>query len=121
MSRQELQQGFYRFDDDQREILIDRYDTPSPWMNYLSNGSFTAMLSQAGGGLAFYRSPQIFRLSAIGFFICPPTGPAPTCICGTTARDGTGVPPANRPPKSRTAGRRPTGWATPAFGRGTAI
>lgn len=77
MSRQELQQGFYRFDDDQREILIDRYDTPSPWMNYLSNGSFTAMLSQAGGGLAFYRSPQIFRLTRYRFFHLPTDRPGP--------------------------------------------
>ena len=77
MSRQDLQQGFYQFDDDRREILIDRYDIPSPWMNYLSNGSFTAMLSQAGGGLAFYRSPQIFRLTRYRFFHLPTDRPGP--------------------------------------------
>ena len=38
----------YRFDDEKREILIDDYRTPTPWMNYLSNGTFHAMISQTG-------------------------------------------------------------------------
>ena len=58
----------YRFDDEKREILIDDYRTPTPWMNYLSNGTFHAMISQAGGGVAFYKSPQIWRINHYRFF-----------------------------------------------------
>lgn len=62
---------FYRFEDEKREVRILRYDLPTPWMNYLSNGSFTTMISHAGGGVAFYRSPQIFRVNHYRFFHLP--------------------------------------------------
>ena len=61
----------YRFDDEKREILFDDYRTPTPWMNYLSNGTFHAMISQAGGGVAFYKSPQIWRINHYRFFHLP--------------------------------------------------
>ena len=51
----------YKFND--REITFDKYNTPTPWMNYLSNGTFHTMISQAGGGVAFYKSPQIWRIN----------------------------------------------------------
>ena len=59
----------YRFKD--REIIIDKYNTPTPWMNYLSNGTFHTMISQAGGGVAFYKSPQIWRINHYRFFHLP--------------------------------------------------
>lgn len=59
----------YRFKD--REIIIDKYNTPTPWMNYLSNGTFHTMMSQAGGGVAFYKSPQIWRINHYRFFHLP--------------------------------------------------
>ena len=49
----------YRFENQNREIVLSRYNMPTPWMNYLSNGTLHAMISQAGGGVAWYRSPQI--------------------------------------------------------------
>lgn len=61
----------YRFDDEKREISFDDFRTPTPWMNYLSNGTFHAMISQAGGGVAFYRSPQIWRINHYRFFHLP--------------------------------------------------
>ncbi len=61
----------YEFLDDQKAIRINRYDTPTPWMNYLSNGTFHAMISQAGGGVAFYKSPQIWRINHYRFFHLP--------------------------------------------------
>lgn len=61
----------YRFDNEKREISFDDYRTPTPWMNYLSNGTFHAMISQAGGGVAFYRSPQIWRINHYRFFHLP--------------------------------------------------
>jgi len=62
---------YYRFDDEKKEIAILRYDTPTPWINYLSNGTFHTFISQAGGGLAFYKSPQIWRITRYRFFHLP--------------------------------------------------
>lgn len=61
----------YEFKDEKKEIKIKQYDTPTPWMNYLSNGTFHAMISQAGGGVAFYKSPQIWRINHYRFFHLP--------------------------------------------------
>lgn len=61
----------YAFDNSRREISFDRYNTPTPWMNYLSNGVFHTMISQAGGGVAFYKSPQIWRINHYRFFHLP--------------------------------------------------
>lgn len=61
----------YQFHNDKREISFDKYNTPTPWMNYLSNGTFHTMMSQAGGGVAFYKSPQIWRINHYRFFHLP--------------------------------------------------
>ena len=53
----------YRFENQNREIVLSRYNMPTPWMNYLSNGTLHAMISQAGGGVAWYKSPQIWRIN----------------------------------------------------------
>jgi len=63
--------SYYSFDDDAREVIIKRYDCPTPWLNYLSNGTFHTMLSQAGGGLAWYKSPQIWRINRYRFYHLP--------------------------------------------------
>ncbi|GJM78796.1 hypothetical protein HMSSN139_12920 [Paenibacillus sp. HMSSN-139] len=44
-------QSYYSFRDAEKEIEFHRHDTPTPWMNYLSNGTFHTMLSHAGGGV----------------------------------------------------------------------
>lgn len=61
----------YQFNNDKKEITFDKYNTPTPWMNYLSNGTFHTMMSQAGGGVAFYKSPQIWRINHYKFFHIP--------------------------------------------------
>ena len=61
----------YRFENQNREIVLSRYNMPTPWMNYLSNGTLHAMISQAGGGVAWYRSPQIWRINHYRFFHLP--------------------------------------------------
>lgn len=61
----------YRFDNERREVIFDNYKTPTPWMNYLSNGTLHAMISQAGGGTAWHRSPQIWRINHYRFFHLP--------------------------------------------------
>ena len=37
----------------------------------MSNGTFHTMISQAGGGVAFYKSPQIWRINHYRFFHMP--------------------------------------------------
>ena len=61
----------YQFHNENREISFDSYNTPTPWMNYLSNGTLHAMISQAGGGVAWYKSPQIWRINHYRFFHLP--------------------------------------------------
>jgi len=61
----------YSFNNEKREITFRKYNTPTPWMNYLSNGTFHTMISQAGGGVAFYKSPQIWRINHYKFFHIP--------------------------------------------------
>ena len=61
----------YLFNNDKREITITKSNPPTPWMNYLSNGTFHTMMSQAGGGVAFYKSPQIWRINHYKFFHVP--------------------------------------------------
>lgn len=61
----------YKFINSKKEIEIEKYNTPTPWMNYLSNGTFHTMISQAGGGVAFYKSPQIWRINHYRFFHIP--------------------------------------------------
>ena len=61
----------YQFNDQNQQIIINGHRTPTPWMNYLSNGTFHTMISQAGGGVAFYKSPQIWRINHYRFFHLP--------------------------------------------------
>ncbi len=63
--------SYYYFDDQAQEVVMKRYDTPTPWMNYFSNGVFHTMMSQAGGAVAFYKSPQIWRINRYRFFHLP--------------------------------------------------
>lgn len=62
---------YYTFSDEEKEVEFKRHDMPTPWMNYLSNGTFHTMLSHAGGGVAFYKSPQIWRITRYRFFHLP--------------------------------------------------
>ena len=70
MDRNDIK-SYYYFKDEEKEVRFKRHDTPTPWMNYLSNGTFHTMISQAGGGVAFYKSPQIWRISRYRFFHLP--------------------------------------------------
>lgn len=61
----------YKFNNAKKEITFEEYNPPTPWMNYFSNGTFHTMMSQAGGGVAFYKSPQIWRINHYRFFHLP--------------------------------------------------
>jgi len=55
-----MQYGY--FDDDKKEYLITQPNTPLPWINYLSNGKYCAMISNTGGGYSFYIDPRDIRI-----------------------------------------------------------
>lgn len=51
------------FSDDGHEYVITRPDTPRPWTNYLSNGSYCALISHTGGGYSFIGGPGYDRIT----------------------------------------------------------
>lgn len=44
------------FDDSNREYVIDRPDTPAPWVNYLGSPAYGAIISNNAGGYSFEKS-----------------------------------------------------------------
>ena len=44
------------FDETNREYVIDRPDTPTPWVNYLGSPEYGAIISNNAGGYSFARS-----------------------------------------------------------------
>ena len=71
MLKERTKSSFYEFSDKDREIVFKRHDMPSPWMNYLTNGEMFTMISQAGGNLSWYKSPQIWRIGRYNFYNLP--------------------------------------------------
>lgn len=49
-----MQYGY--FDDENKEYVITRPDTPSPWANYLGSPEFGAIISNNAGGYSFEKS-----------------------------------------------------------------
>jgi cellobiose phosphorylase len=54
---------FGRFDDQAREYVITRPDTPLPWINYLGSEEFFGIISNTAGGYSFYRDARLRRLT----------------------------------------------------------
>ena len=54
---------FGRFDDANREYVIDTPQTPYPWINYLGNEKFFSLISNTAGGYAFYTDARLRRLT----------------------------------------------------------
>jgi cellobiose phosphorylase len=50
------------FDDEAREYVITRPDTPLPWIDYLGSEEYFALLSNTGGGYSFVRDARLRRL-----------------------------------------------------------
>jgi cellobiose phosphorylase len=51
------------FDDQRREYIITRPDTPLPWINYLGSEAYFALISNTAGGYSFYRDARLRRLT----------------------------------------------------------
>lgn len=56
-----MQFGF--FDDENREYVITRPDTPLPWINYLGKESYFGLISNTAGGYSFYKDARLRRLT----------------------------------------------------------
>jgi cellobiose phosphorylase len=51
------------FDDAAREYVVSRPDTPLPWANYLGTEDYIGIVTNTGGGYAFYRDARLRRLT----------------------------------------------------------
>ena len=51
------------FDDANKEFVLSSHFPPVPWINFLTNDNFTAIISQSTGGCAFYREASTGRLT----------------------------------------------------------
>jgi cellobiose phosphorylase len=56
-----MRYGF--FDDQRREYVITRPDTPLPWINYLGSEAYFGLISNTAGGYSFYRDARLRRLT----------------------------------------------------------
>jgi cellobiose phosphorylase len=54
---------FGYFDDERREYVITRPDTPLPWVNYLGSEAYFGIISNTAGGYSFYKDARLRRLT----------------------------------------------------------
>lgn len=52
-----------RFSEDGLEYVIERFDTPRPWINCLTNGKYCALVSHTGGGYSFLGGSRLGRIT----------------------------------------------------------
>ncbi len=55
------------FDDQAKEYVIDRPDTPKSWTNYLGTTEYGAIISNNAGGYSFFRSASEGRFTRLRF------------------------------------------------------
>jgi len=85
----------YRFNDATRSISIFDPALPSPWINYLSNGSLHAFVSQVGGSSLWWRTPINFRITRYRGWTTPTD--APGFYLYVRESDGTVWSPTSKP------------------------
>jgi len=54
---------FGYFDDQNKEYVITRPDTPLPWINYLGCQAYFGIISNTAGGYSFYRDARLRRIT----------------------------------------------------------
>ncbi len=64
-----MQYGY--FDDENKEYVITRPDTPRSWSNYLGSTEYGGIVTNNGGGYSFYQSSARGRLSRLHFTSVP--------------------------------------------------
>ncbi len=62
------------FDNQRREYVILRPDTPLPWINYLGTDDFIGIISNTAGGYSFYRDARLRRLTRYRYNDVPADG-----------------------------------------------
>lgn len=60
-----------RFDDENREYVIERPDTPRSWTNYLGSTEYGAITTNNAGGYSFYKSAAQGRFARLRFNSIP--------------------------------------------------
>ncbi|HLH84516.1 MAG TPA: hypothetical protein VKV38_14740 [Trebonia sp.] len=60
------------FDDDRREYVITRPDTPVPWINYLGTEGYFGIVSNTAGGYSWHRDARLRRLTRYRYNNVPP-------------------------------------------------
>ena len=63
------------FDDDQKEYVITRPDTPTSWSNYLGSTEYGAVITNNAGGYGFYKSGAQGRFMRLRFNSVPMDAP----------------------------------------------
>jgi cellobiose phosphorylase len=51
------------FDNEEREYVVTRPDTPLPWINYIGSEAYFGIVSNTAGGYSFYRDARLRRLT----------------------------------------------------------
>ena len=64
-----MQYGY--FDDERKEYVITRPDTPRSWSNYLGSTEYGAIITNNAGGYSFYKSGGMGRFTRIRFNSIP--------------------------------------------------
>ncbi|OPJ61550.1 GH36-type glycosyl hydrolase domain-containing protein [Clostridium oryzae] len=54
---------FGKFDDANREYVINTPETPYPWINYLGSQDFFGLISNTSGGYCFYKDARLRRIT----------------------------------------------------------
>jgi cellobiose phosphorylase len=70
-SKSPLRNAYGYFDDKTGEYVITRPDTPTPWMNYIGEGRYGGIVSNAAGGYAFDRDPKNRRVTRYRYNAIP--------------------------------------------------
>ncbi len=55
--------SYGHFDDEAREYVIDRPDTPLPWLNYIGQDDFFGLVTNTAGGYTFWKDAKLRRLT----------------------------------------------------------
>jgi len=56
-----MQYGY--FDKENKEYVVTRPDTPTPWINYIGQGLYGGIISNTAGGFSFDRDPRYRRIT----------------------------------------------------------
>lgn len=62
---------FGHFDDEKKEYVIDKPDTPRPWSNYLGSAKYGAIITNHAGGYSFIHSAAQGRFTRLRFNSVP--------------------------------------------------